>query len=162
VSFEQGTFYESNGILPNGESTMNGQFGLGFTVSGRVRGGGGIGQFSIGPDNQRRFYGSIALTLFAFLFLPIPEHWFLAIDGYTSRKVASIARALASPQILYKSVFRPDFVHLPAKLVQYVFSIQLASPRRCDAFLNLLVRQGEFNAKRDESTTDCKDSRSLL
>ena len=51
VSFEQGTFYELNGNLPNGESAMDGQFGLGFTVSGRVRGGGGIGK--IGDSSNK-------------------------------------------------------------------------------------------------------------
>jgi len=54
VSFEQGTFYEGNGELPNGPSSVKTEgedfFGLGFTVSGRVSGGAGVGK--IGDDTN--------------------------------------------------------------------------------------------------------------
>jgi hypothetical protein len=57
VSFEAGTFYDGNPNLPNGpgEITVKGkQFvGLGFTVSGTTRGGGGIGRIGgqVNPAN---------------------------------------------------------------------------------------------------------------
>lgn len=57
ISFESGTFYDQNPNLPNGpgEITVNGkQFvGLGFTVSGTTRGGGGIGRIGdqVNPAN---------------------------------------------------------------------------------------------------------------
>lgn len=53
VSFEQGTFYNGNGELPNGSSSTKvlgyDSFGLGFTVSGKVARG-GIGK--IGDDSN--------------------------------------------------------------------------------------------------------------
>jgi hypothetical protein len=52
VSFEQGTFYDTHGELPNGPSALTGQFGLGFTVSGRVTGGGGIGKIGDTPNKE--------------------------------------------------------------------------------------------------------------
>src|SRR4029079_9986259 len=59
VSFQSGTFYANNSNLPNAPSTTTlggiSFFGLGFTVSGRVRGGNGIGQIGYfqNPTNSR-------------------------------------------------------------------------------------------------------------
>jgi RHS repeat-associated protein len=59
VSFQSGTFYENNSNLPNGPSNVTfggiSFFGLGFTVSGTVRGGNGIGQIGYfqNPTNSR-------------------------------------------------------------------------------------------------------------
>jgi YD repeat-containing protein len=59
VSFKSGTFYEKNSNQPNGPSnvTVNGRtfFGLGFTVSGTVRGGNGIGRIGYyqNPENPK-------------------------------------------------------------------------------------------------------------
>ncbi|HET8669352.1 MAG TPA: hypothetical protein VFM05_01640 [Candidatus Saccharimonadales bacterium] len=56
VSFKLGTFYENNSNLPNGPSnvTVDGltYFGLGFTVSGTVRGGNGIGQIGYWQNRE--------------------------------------------------------------------------------------------------------------
>jgi len=57
ISFESGTFYEGNRNLSNGpgEIQYKGRtyLGLGFTVSGTTRGGGGIGRIGsqVNPDN---------------------------------------------------------------------------------------------------------------
>ena len=59
ISFESGTFYDQNLGLPNGpgEITVNGKrfVGLGFTVSGTTRGGGGIGRIGahVNPGNPK-------------------------------------------------------------------------------------------------------------
>jgi hypothetical protein len=56
VSFKSGTFYENNSNYPNGRSnvTVDGitYFGLGFTVSGTVRGGNGIGQIGYYENSE--------------------------------------------------------------------------------------------------------------
>jgi YD repeat-containing protein len=55
VSFEQGTFYNGNGELPNGPSSNKtlgyDSYGLGFTVSGKVASG-GIGKIGDDPNPQ--------------------------------------------------------------------------------------------------------------
>ena len=51
VSFEQGTFYDTAGNLPNGPSTYEGNYGLGFTVSGKV-GRGGVGKIGDDPNPE--------------------------------------------------------------------------------------------------------------
>jgi hypothetical protein len=55
VSFEQGTFYNGNGELPNGPSSNKtlgyDSYGLGFTISGKVASG-GIGKIGDDPNPE--------------------------------------------------------------------------------------------------------------
>jgi hypothetical protein len=59
ISFKAGTFYDNNTNLPNGpgEIQFRGRtyLGLGFTVSGTTRGGGGIGHIGsqVNPSNPK-------------------------------------------------------------------------------------------------------------
>jgi hypothetical protein len=59
ISFKSGTFYDKNPNLPNGpgDIQVNGRAytGLGFTVSGTTRGGGGIGHIGgeANPSNPK-------------------------------------------------------------------------------------------------------------
>lgn len=59
ISFESGTFYEGNRNLPNGPGEIQymkrAYLGLGFTVSGTTRGGGGIGRIGseVNPSNPK-------------------------------------------------------------------------------------------------------------
>lgn len=59
ISFESGTFYEGDRNLPNGPGEIQykgrAYLGLGFTVSGTTRGGGGIGRIGgeVNPSNPK-------------------------------------------------------------------------------------------------------------
>jgi hypothetical protein len=59
ISFKSGTFYENNPDLPNGPGEIHRYghtyFGLGFTVTGTTRGGGGIGRIGteVNPSNPK-------------------------------------------------------------------------------------------------------------